>query len=154
MTHEIHNLISVDEIKHFLRITSNIDDNLLKDLLETAVFHLEDYLSKGIINQIYEQVLIRSKEVLKYGPISQIYNVKTASGQDISYHLQDNIIEVSYQLEPVIVRYKGGLFSKQIPPEIKIAILNIVSSLYNSEPGKVSIDTILNQFRTIRNLKL
>lgn len=154
MEHKIHNLISIDEIKHFLRITSDVDNNLLKDLLETALFHLETYLSRGIIHTVYEQILTKPKETLKYGPALEIQNVRTESGQDIPYNLEDNVIEVSNVSEPIIVRYKGGLFSTKIPPEIKVALMEIVSFLYNSEPGKGSINRILHNFNSIRSFKL
>ena len=154
MAHEIHNLISVDEIKHCLRITSDLDNNLFKDLLEAAIFHLEAYLSRGIIHKVYKQVLTKSTEMLKYGPILEIQNVRTESGKDINYTLEDTIIEVGYLSEPIIVQYRGGLFDNKIPPEIKVIIMEIISSLYNSEPGKISIHTILNQLNTIRSYKL
>jgi uncharacterized phiE125 gp8 family phage protein len=154
MEHEIHNLISLSEIKHFLRITSDVDDNLIKDLLETALFHLESYLCRSIIHKSYEQVLIKSKEILKYSPIIEIQSVKTQSGNRIPYSLERNVIEIATVTEPAIVKYKGGLFATQIPSEIKIALMEIVSSLYNSEPDKASISSILNQFYAIKSFKL
>ena len=154
MEHEIHNLISINEIKHFLRITSDIDDQLIKDLLETALFHLESYLCRSIIHKSYEQVLIKSKEILKYGPTVEIQSVETQSGNRIPYDLEENVIEVATVTEPVIVKYKAGLFSTKIPSEIKVVLMEIVSSLYNSEPGKESINLILNKFNAIRNFRL
>ena len=123
MEHEIHNLISLDEVKHFLRITSDVDDNLIKDLLETAVFYLEGYFCRGIISKTYEEVITQSKEYLKHGPIFQIESVKSKSGEDVSYNLEGNVIEANSD-GPLIVTYKGGMFTLKIPPEVFLLSLN------------------------------
>ena len=152
MEHEIHNLISLDEVKHFLRITSDVDDSLIKDLLETAVFYLEGYLCRGIIGKTYEEVVTKSKEYLKYGPIFQIESVKSKSGEDVSYNLEGNVIE-SNSDGPLIVTYKGGMFTVKIPPEVKIALLEVVSHLYNSG-AKESINSILSKLNQLRSYRL
>ncbi len=154
MEHEIHNLISLDEIKHFLRVTSDVDDQLIKTLLETALFHLEVYLCKTIIQKTYEQVLTKSKEVLTHTPVLEIQSVKTQCGNDVSYNLQDNVIEVNNNEQPLIITYKGGLFTVKIPPELKVVLMEIVSFLYNSPTARESLNSILTKFNSFRNFKL
>lgn len=151
MEHEIHNLISLDEVKHFLRVTSDVDDNLIKDLLETALFYLEGYLCRSIVQKTYEQVVTKSKEYLKNGPVWSVESVKN-SGQDVSYNLEGNIIEIESD-QPTIVTYKGGIFTDKIPSEVKTSLLEIVSALYNSE-AKESIHSILSKLNQLKSYRL
>ncbi len=154
MEHEIHNLISLHEVKHFLRVTSNIDDQLIKTLLETALFHLEGYLCRSIIQKTYEEVLTKSKTYLKHTPVLEIQSVKAQSGRDISYNLEDNVIETAASEEPLIITYKGGLFAIKIPPELKVVLMEIVLLLYDSQSARESLNSILTKFNSLRNFRL
>jgi hypothetical protein len=154
MEHEIHNLISLDEVKHFLRITSNVDDATIKALLETALFHLESYISTTIIQRKYEQILTKPKEVLKYGPVLKVESVRNEAGKELPYNLENNIIDVESNDIPIIVTYKSGLFSGSIPNEFKVALIEIVSFLYNSGSSEISLGAILSKFSAIKNFKL
>jgi uncharacterized phiE125 gp8 family phage protein len=154
MEQEIHNLISLDEVKHFLRTTSNVDDQLIKTLLETALFHLEAYISRAVIQKTYEQVLTQSREVLKHSPVLKVESVRNEAGKELSYNLENNIIEVEGNDKPITVTYKSGLFSGAIPSEFKVALMEIVSLLYNSGSSEESLNSILSKFSSIRNFKL
>lgn len=151
MKNLIHNLIALEEVKHFLRITSGIDDKLIQVLLETAVFHLESYISQSIIQQTYEEQVSGFKETLNHSPVITVESVVDLKGQTVPYELRGDVIEISTD-GPVLVKYKAGLFESFIPSEFKTALMLIISALYNSESPNINM--VLDQFSSLKKFKL
>ena len=143
-------MISLQEIKHFLRITCDTEDNLLNNLLNTAIFHLEEYLSQHILCKDYEIKSYESKIYLK-GPLLKVESITNSDGKLIDYTLNHHIIELHDSNQLVIIKYVAGLFENEIPDHFRIAILTIISHLYNS---KDNLQKSLENFHMLKQYKL
>lgn len=158
MENEIYNLISLDEIKHFLRLTTDTDNIIIKTLLETALFQLEKYIGKTLIQTTYEQDVCdcdNNKINLIHQPIAEVISVESNDGRKIHYYLEKNsIILLEGVRVPIKIKYVAGLFKTIFPSIFKIAILQIISYLYNSDHTKSSLDTTLSDFHFLKEYKL
>ena len=157
MENNIHNLISLDEIKHFLRLTSDVDDKIIITLLETALFHLERYMSQSLIQKTYSQEIIQYDEeiLLENGPVVKILSIETKDGSPVHYYSDNgSIVLTERHTKPVIVNYVAGLFKDILPSIFRFALLEIVLYLYNSDHTKTPLDSVLNQFNFLKKYKL
>jgi uncharacterized phiE125 gp8 family phage protein len=158
MENEIYNLIALDEVKHFLRVTTDIDNIIIKNLLKTALFQLEKYIGKTLIQQTYEQDFFdydNNKISLIHQPIAEIISVELHDGKKINHYLENSSIILLERVQtPIKIKYVAGLFKAILPSIFKIAILQITSYLYNSDHTKYNLDTILNDFHFLKEYKL
>lgn len=157
MENNIHNFISLEEIKHFLRITSDIDDKVLTTLLETALFYLEKYMSKSLVQKTYSQEIMQSDEEIRLEstPVVQILSVKLQDGTPVHYYSDNGSIVLTEKHEKAVtIEYVAGLFKDYVPSIFKFALLEIISYLYNSDHTKTPLDSILNQFNFLKKYKL
>jgi hypothetical protein len=147
----------LEEIKHFLRITSDIDDKVIITLLETALFHLEKYMSQSLIQKTYFQEIIQSDEEIRLenSPVVQILSVKLKDETPVHYYSDNGFLVLTEKHEgPVIVQYVAGLFRGFLPSIFKFALLEIISYLYHSDHTKTPLDSVLNQFNFLKKYKL
>ncbi len=158
MENEIHNLINLDEIKQCLRITTDIDDKIIKDLLEAALFQLEKYIGKTLIQKTYEQSAFDyddSKVNLLHRPVSKVISVESDDGKEIKYYLEKNsVILLENVKKPIKIKYVSGVFKNSLPSVFKIAIMEIISYLYNADLSQNSLDTILKNFHFLKEFRL
>lgn len=158
MENEIHNLINLDEIKQCLRITTDIDDKIIRDLLESALFQLEKYIGKTLIQKTYEQSAFdydESKVNLLHRPVSEVISVESDDGQEIKYYLEKNsVILLENVKKPIKIKYVSGVFKNSLPSVFKIAIMEIISYLYNADLSQNRLDTILKNFHFLKEFRL
>ena len=158
MENEIHNLINLDEIKQCLRITTDTDDKIIKDLLEAALFQLEKYIGKTLIQKTYEQSAFDyddSKVNLLNRPVSEVISVESNDGQEIKYYLEENsVILLENVKKPIKIKYVSGVFKDSLPGVFKTALMEIISYLYNADLSQNSLDIILRNFHFLKEFRL
>ncbi len=158
MENEIHNLINLDEIKQCLRITTDTDDKIIKDLLEAALFQLEKYIGKTLIQKTYEQSAFDyddSKVNLLNRPVSEVISVESNDGQEIKYYLEKNsVILLENVKKPIKIKYVSGVFKDSLPGVFKTALMEIISYLYHSDLSQNSLDIILRNFHFLKEFRL
>ena len=158
MENEIHNLINLDEIKQCLRITTDTDDKIIKDLLEAALFQLEKYIGKTLIQKTYEQSAFDyddSKVNLLNRPVSEVISVESDDGQEIKYYLEKNsVILLENVKKPIKIKYVSGVFKDSLPGVFKTALMEIISYLYNADLSQNSLDIILRNFHFLKEFRL
>lgn len=159
MENEIHNLIPLEEVKHFLRVTDNLDDKLIKTLLEGALFHLERYISQTLIQKTYSQEISASEDqsqvILSHSPIVEVVSVKSEDGREINYYSNENtLVLLEKSIVPITVQYTAALFKAFLPNIFKVALLEIASYLYNSGSTKATLSSILGSFSSLKQYRL
>ena len=158
MKNEIHNLISLDEVKRFLRVTNDTDNILIQELLEAALFYLENYVCKTLIQKTYEKECLQSdnlKITLIHAPIVEIISVESSDGKKINHSYDRNLVMFFEKLhDPIKIKYVAGLFKDSIPSIFKIALMEVISYLYNSDFSQDNLNTILNNFNCLKQYKL
>src|SRR3989338_2357364 len=95
---------SLDEVKRFLRITSDQEENLLQHLLHSARAYVEDMTGRALLKQQWllemkppyhpSSPLVRQREshieiTLPRPPLLKVVSVEV-KGKSISHHIQEN----------------------------------------------------------------
>lgn len=98
----------VDKLKAYAGITGRGDDDLLADILASAMHAVGDWEGKSLL-QYGAQVQMDEREGLEvvplYGTIAGINSVKDGRGNDIPYVRKGNFIYPKVKAEVVVVGY-------------------------------------------------
>lgn len=144
--------LTVEEIKHYLRISSAIDDNLLSCLLLTAIEIAEqntghEILQKDALFSIKSKLSSQNTDfTLKLTPISEIKSIKI-DGAELAkseYSIQNDIINFTKTPQNSIeIIFQCGY--QTIPSDIKTGILCHVASMYESRSGKCTLPSMCKE---------
>ncbi len=165
LTEQDANIIDLAEIKNFLRIDFDDDDNLLKELLKTAVKQCELYISKSLSEKNYKLSVYECATNtlnLPYPPVISVnsitiidkynnnieytnYLLDTISNKIIFRNLPNNFYRID-------IIYTSGY--TKIPDDIKQGILFHISKMYEDKVGyspipKASLG-IYKNYKTMR----
>ena len=162
---EVNNdIISLSEIKNFLRIDFEDDDDLLKRLLKSAIRRCELYISQSLNSKTYQLSLYKiDKEIkLMYLPITNVtlINIIDKNNKSIEFKnymfdkisnkiIFNNIPSNFYRIDII---YEAGYV--EVPDDLKQALLFHISKMYEDKNGyspipKASLN-IYRNYRTIR----
>ena len=165
LTEQDANIIDLAEIKNFLRIDFDDDDNLLRELLKTAVKQCELYISKSLSEKNYKLSVYECATNtlnLPYPPVISVnsitiidkynnnieytnYLLDTISNKIIFRNLPNNFYRID-------IIYTSGY--TKIPDDIKQGILFHISKMYEDKVGyspipKASLG-IYKNYKTMR----
>lgn len=165
-TREPENLpIALNTAKMFLKITNNLEDDLIKSLIKSTANTFEIYTGIALVNQEW-QVGYRQFSTLNLSlpmkPVQEILSIKL---QDVKgnfssfnknyYSLEES--EISFVVFPcsylVKITFSAGfgLDEATIPEDIKSALLNHIAYLYENRGNYRDQNTkIFEQFKGIR----
>ena len=157
-------IINLKEVKIYLKIDNNMEDNLLNNLILTAIKSCEEYtnVSLGrknwyaiykIINHFSEIILPR-KPVHKVIELGGFYcNGEKSKLSDNQYYLIDNRIifkQISF-FNQIYIDFDAGYF-EHIPTELKINIFEHVAEMY--ENRNINSDFLSKKYNRSRGVKL
>lgn len=160
-------VIKLTEIKNFLRIDFDDDDNLLKELLKSAIKQCELYISKSLVQKIYKFSIYNSINnnlvELPYPPIISIESVSIIdkNNNSINYinYLLDTISNtIIFNVLPsnfyrIDITYKSGY--AEIPDDIKQGLLFHISKMYEDKVGYSPIPKAsLNIYRNYKIIRI
>jgi hypothetical protein len=146
-------IILLEEVKHFLRISSDLDDQLITTLIESAIEQIEGYIGQNLIEKIYSEELI-GQEIIhpKYQPCLEILAIKEEE-KVVNYLIEnDQIILLDRPKGKIILEYRAGLFKETIPSSIKHLILQLVQAFY--QDPKANALNILKNFNLFKKYKI
>ena len=149
----MQDIISLEEVKHFLRISSDLDDQLIITLTESAIEQIEGYIGQNLLQKTYQEKL-REEEIIhpKYQPCLEILSIKEGE-KNLNYLIEnDQIILLDRAKEEITLEYRAGLFKETIPSSIKHLILQLVQAFYQ-DPKANSLN-ILKNFNLFKKYKL
>ena len=159
------NIMDLAEIKNFLRIDFDNDDNLLKELLKSAIRQCELYTSKSLYQKTYKFSTYKNVTNilnLPYSPLISITSVNIIDKNNnsieyINYTLDTISSSIIFKSLPndfyrIDITYKSGY--TQLPNDIKQGLLFHISKMYEDKVGyspipKASLN-IYRNYRTIR----
>jgi hypothetical protein len=124
-------ILPLNEVKNFLRIVGNEEDELVSSLCKTVIKNAE-----GIVG--FE---ISHKEILLYGefrgevrlkaPLIEVLCVKS-EGKVVGYKVERQILKPSIRLsENLEIEYCSGLIEGETPDDLKSALIQHLISLYD-----------------------
>ncbi len=140
--------ISIDEVKKFIRISGDYENNTIQDLIKSARQEAEKFMKSSILKQKWRLTYRNNLDAeieLPMGPVISIDAVKIIA-RDNSETLFDSS---NYQLSPakyflffdkipsgrfIAIDYFSGFdeTAESIPAQIKTALLNQVAYLYEN----------------------
>lgn len=168
-------LISVEEVKTYLRVDGIEEDQVVSNLIDAAIDFCENKTKRALKSRTYDYFIdsLKQEVVLPKPPLSLFTSItlKSKSGQETilesdKYYVDTNgepckvfIYEIpSYDPVPsssVVMRFNAGYTSVTLPKTIYQAILLLVSHWYeNRNPVgstdkqlEFTIDALLNQHK-------
>lgn len=149
ISEEINSILSLDEIKNFLRIDFDDDDTLLQKALNTATRQCELKIGqtlglKTYLMSIYNP-LTSSKIKLKYGPIISVEKIEYIDNNEIVSVISNsnykfnldlafvNFLNIPINFYKLDITYKAGYTN--VPDDLKQGLLFHIAKIYEDKTG-------------------
>jgi uncharacterized phiE125 gp8 family phage protein len=156
---EPQQVIALDEVKQYLRVSYNYDDKLLKNLTEFAIDHAENFISLSIRHRLVEFKTNnpRAKSfLLKHNPVITLESVCFAKEgkkeEELSkeaYHLDEDkwmLCLADYISSAELkVNYYAGISAPALPSSIKQGILLHIEQMYDNSEARHSISADIRE---------
>lgn len=122
------NILSVEEVKSYLRISHSADDRLLASMIKAAISFAEKYIGSHFIPKIIEEKFEDSKEIiLSQRPIIQIEEISHAN-----YELVGDKIILDKKYAKIKIIYSVGVENPEsLSPCLLEALKNHICLLYD-----------------------
>ena len=164
------NPLTLEEVKNFLRVDGDTDNDLITKLIKTATKKCETYIGKSLITKKYKLIFEdHSSESfrLPYGPVQSIESItifdfnNNSSVIDSSQYIieQDlnkltaNILISGHKVE-ILYTSGYGATASDVPDDLKQGILFHIARLYDDRGGYSMLPNasiiLYNQYKNIR----
>lgn len=163
---ENNDIIDIEFLKNYLRVSHNYDDNLIKMLLDSAINVVEDFLHIHINPATIMATIsgVSKSFYLPYGPISSIKSailkldgVKANIIDQLKFKTEQGKVlccDESIIGKRIAILYVSG-YEKQIPPSLYNGLLQLVRRQYESEANEqINPGIISDIFHSYRRLKI
>ena len=153
-TNEQAELITLSDVKNWLKLDLNDDDSLLITIITAARIQVENVINLSLISRTIKATIINGlgNFLLPYGPVTTITTVQDMLGNLVPNAYIGNIIYEAFE-HTAIVTYDVQVTA--IRPNIKLALLQQCAFLYEHR-GDGSANGIspivLNNLKSIRRL--
>lgn len=149
---EPHEFWSMTEVKNYLRISGDYDDNLLQEIIKSAVDFAENFTGLNFYKKIILAKVNAAQERfrLKYSYMQEIIAVTYANGEDMddvsetygSFDKYTNEIRLNkiFINKRIEIKYKSGYKDTAIPSLIKQGLLTHIAAIYEES----DLDPLLN----------
>lgn len=118
------NIMSISDVKSFLRISHSADDTLIARLIRAAISFAEEYIGTHIIHKVIEEEFTDCQKItLSEQPILKIEEVAAP------FNFERNKIILDQKYKEVKVRYLVG--TEEISPCLIEALMNHICLLYD-----------------------
>ena len=159
-------IIELSEVKNFLKVEFEEDDNLIKNLINTAIFQCEKIINKSLLEKtyIYSIYTYQKKIILPYPTIKTINKIEiitknNSSVLDTNEYFIDNVsnsiifknnIQSVYRID---IEYTTN--SNLIENDLKQALLMHIAQLYENRNGNFTMpNNVLNIYYQHKNIKI
>ncbi len=154
---------SLEEVKNYIRIEANYDNELITSLMDAAIIAAENFTNLCLFTRRIEftsNIQYQQHFQLKYHPIKSVEKVllKTQKGEEfqledkqycVDHKRQTLLLTNELNCEEVIVNYISGFDKITTPPSIKHGILMHIAEMYDRESA-----TTVAMSQEIKNLYL
>ena len=158
---------SLEDVKNYLRITSDFDNELITHLLETSVKIAENFTG---MNLIQKKISMSSTDrnarrfFLKYTPITEIQKIiikcnnveAEIASNDYLINLATATLELLKELkrDEIIIDYSIGIDQKLLPSDIKQGILIHTCRMFERQEGNSLPMEVKNLYAFYRNIRI
>lgn len=135
-------VLSLSDVKSWLRISFNSDDDLLNNLIIQSRELVETYINQSIVEtKIVCEASPRETLVLPYGPIISISGVTDFDGNDIEYTWDGFEISFEPLYSNTITTYISGMID--IPSGLKLILYQFILYLYENRGDDSGFQNLL-----------
>lgn len=159
-------VLTMEEVKNFLRLSHDYDDSLVKDLIQAATDYAENFTGKFINTRVIKCLVFQAdKEIrIKCTPLNKILSAeKVVKGElkDISsslgeINLDEALLEVNsiYVGHDMAIKLSSG-YGEKVPYAIKMGILKHVSAIYELNENSLDpVEEVRNLYLPFRSFKI
>ncbi len=140
ITGVIDEVLTLDEVKNFLKVDYDTEDTLLTDLMDQSRDILEQFLSRSILaSDVTLTVSKRDEVILPYAPIDTIDSITDQDGDPIEYTYD----ELSIKLVSTDTFTIDYYTLTDLPPGLKLGLLETIAYLYENRGDISGIGLIL-----------
>lgn len=153
-------IIDLKEVKNYIRITNDNDDELLRSMINSAIQIAENFTNLTLMNKVVE-VQISDANILHlpFTPIKEITNI-IIDEKEISLdqaYIKDNIITLTnHKATKLKVNYTAGYEDKdKIPAPIIQGIMLHVASMYDARGTDMMPNaSVLQMYQLYRRISI
>lgn len=153
-------LINIEDIKKYLRISNSEDDNILTLMIESAIQYAENFMKISLVNKDIEvNVTNSNKAYLPFTPVAKITSIII---EDEEANIEDAFIEGNFLIMPHIsctklkLQYIAGYEDiESIPAPIIQGIMVHIASMYDGRgEDLVPHINVLQMYQPYRKIKI
>lgn len=137
--------VTLDEVKLYLRVDQNFDDDLIADLIVAARMSAESWLRQSLVTQSWKLSYadgVSGEIWLPMGPVNSIISISTVDRTGLvtlvdssAYHLPDgSVLEINNGINAyrVDILYAAGFgAASAVPSPVKRGMLTHIAALYD-----------------------
>lgn len=162
----IDKVIELLDVKHFHRITYDYDDNLLEDLISSALEYAENFTNTQIrlaeidacIESAAPKIALKFPKIQNISQLLLIVKSKkiTLDKEHINFDPQRNLLTLSEDFigRDLVVKYKSGYKTAEIPGALKQGLLLHIGQLYEQNYSPEISRQIKELYSPYRFLKI
>ena len=141
---EPQDILKIEAVKNYLRISHDYDDLWLHDLIDGAICAAENFLRTKLLCSIVQMSFDKIENYavkLSGSPIAEILEVTANDECNFAYSIKDNVVRFDYisGFKELRVKYIVGYKNQQdIPAYIRQALMLHVAEMYDNH-GSVSV---------------
>jgi uncharacterized phiE125 gp8 family phage protein len=157
---------SLAQVKNYLRVEANYDDDLISGLIDAAITAAENFTKLNFIEKYIKftcNIAWKKNFLLKYQPLKEILRLTIKQhdqGQELSidhYFFDKSILTLKHELSggELVVEYISG-YDGSIPHAIKHGIILHIAEMYDRQ-GQNSIGLskeVKNLYLPYRNIQI
>jgi hypothetical protein len=160
-----HEIIGIEEVRAYLRLSSDQEEGTLPTLISAARAHIESYTGRSLLKQAWQlnlkppyprcSPLVRVLEnnvilELPRPPLLKVNSVKVKD-EEVVFQVEDGKVILSSRFwdKTISVTYWAGYGKRPeaLPPDLRLAVLMVIRCLYDGQPVDGSL---LRHFRVLR----
>jgi hypothetical protein len=156
---EDQNIFDLNQIKNYIRISIDYDDNMLLSMLDGVIQIAENFIKLSLVNRVIEVIASESNGVmLPFVPMIRILDVKRDDNpiqlDDLDIKNHEIKIRNKTKYKSLKVSYLAGYEDPSlIPSPIKQGILLHLASMYDSRGTTyVCPESVLSIYKSYRKM--
>lgn len=156
--------VSMDEVRSYLRLSAEQQDETLLTLIAAGRSHVENFTGRALLKQEWQMnlkppyprssplVKMRRKNVEIHLPKPPLLRIKAVTFMDttISFKQEGSriILDARFWNEEIKITFWAGYgkTAASLPPDLKMAVLIVIRCLYDDRPIEL---TLLRPFRVL-----
>lgn len=165
LDNKLPNFLDLEEIKKYLRVDFNEDDDVLVSLAIAVCEKAESFMSINLLERSVKQVVsgvFTSSIKLYQEPVIKVENVligdNAISSQEWIFNLHNNYVDFNSGVQSssqITIDYISGFTQRNISHAIKIGILEHIEFLYDGHSLNSDIpSSSIALYSVFRNLKV